>query len=83
MNKNDRAKMEERLSKAVTWIFDGPTATAGIKRFVASEVDRAVRAERKSRRIESQTRAKAMTLRSEAALRMFEERAKGVGRKRK
>jgi len=96
MNKHDRQKMRDRFIKDLAGRFFSRELTIDdLADFTAREVDRAVRAERKAQRDTEDLRlsalrradarmierAKAMTLRSPAAILMDEERAKSSGRK--
>jgi len=60
MTKHDRAKMEQRLTRALPLLRSGTYVHHNMARFVALEVDRAVRAERKAWRDAEELRPKAI-----------------------
>jgi hypothetical protein len=78
MNKHDRAKMVKRLHVAIPWLASGhPQDQDQIVDACISEVDRAVRAERKAQR-DTEELWESQRRRAEER---FIERAKGLGRK--
>jgi ferric-dicitrate binding protein FerR (iron transport regulator) len=78
MNKHDRAKLLKRLHEAIPWLASGhPQDQDQIVDACISEVDRAVRAERKAWK----DAEKIWESHRRRAEERFIERAKGLGRK--